>query len=106
MLGTDATIAREEGMASLWKGIIPGLHRHCICEGLRIGLCKPVKSIYIGSDFFGDVPLSKKILAALTTDFFKKFGSLGSLTTAAKKRVLQPILHQLFICLHIISLPH
>ncbi|KAI3914867.1 hypothetical protein MKX01_018036, partial [Papaver californicum] len=67
MLGTVATIAREEGMASLWKGIIPGLHRQCIYGGLRIGLYEPVKSLYVGSDFVGDVPLSKKILAALTT---------------------------------------
>ncbi|KAG6745227.1 hypothetical protein NC652_036830 [Populus alba x Populus x berolinensis] len=27
MLGTVATIAREEGLAALWKGIVPGLHR-------------------------------------------------------------------------------
>lgn len=26
-----------------------------------------VKSFYVGGDFVGDVPLSKKILAALTT---------------------------------------
>ena len=26
-----------------------------------------VKTFYVGSDFVGDVPLSKKILAALTT---------------------------------------
>lgn len=67
MLGTVATIAREEGLTSLWKGIIPGLHRQCLFGGLRIGLYEPVKTFYVGSDFVGDVPLSKKILAALTT---------------------------------------
>ena len=96
MLGTVATIAREEGLASLWKGIVPGLHRQCVYGGLRIGLYEPVsigssvsmpivlsfssyltqtcisftsqvKTFYVGSDFVGDVPLSKKILAALTT---------------------------------------
>ncbi|KAF6175999.1 hypothetical protein GIB67_032622 [Kingdonia uniflora] len=67
MLGTVATIAREEGLSALWKGIIPGLHRQCIYGGLRIGLYEPVKGLYCGSDFVGDVPLSKKILAALTT---------------------------------------
>ncbi|KAG6603605.1 mitochondrial uncoupling protein 1-like [Cucurbita maxima] len=71
MLGTVATIAREEGLASLWKGIVPGLHRQCVYGGLRIGLYEPVKTFYVGSDFVGDVPLSKKILAALTT------GALG-----------------------------
>lgn len=67
MLGTVATIAREEGMSALWKGIVPGLHRQCIYGGLRIGLYDPVKSIYVGDNFVGDVPLTKKILAGLTT---------------------------------------
>lgn len=42
MLGTVSTIAREEGMVSLWKGIVPGLHRQCLFGGLRIGLYEPV----------------------------------------------------------------
>ncbi|CAL5420222.1 unnamed protein product [Camellia sinensis] len=42
MLGTVATIAREEGLSA-------------------------VKKFYVGDNFVGDVPLSKKILAALTT---------------------------------------
>ncbi|KAH7672883.1 solute carrier family 25 (mitochondrial uncoupling protein) member 8/9 protein [Dioscorea alata] len=71
MLGTVATIAREEGMAALWKGIVPGLHRQCIFGGLRIGLYEPVRNFYVGDNFVGDVPLSKKILAGLTT------GALG-----------------------------
>ncbi|KAI8556832.1 hypothetical protein RHMOL_Rhmol05G0286000 [Rhododendron molle] len=67
MLGTVATIAREEGLASLWKGIVPGLHRQCLFGGLRIGMYEPVKAFYVGDNFVGDVPLSKKVLAALTT---------------------------------------
>ncbi|KAL7195179.1 hypothetical protein ACSBR1_035409 [Camellia fascicularis] len=96
MLGTVATIAREEGLSALWKGIVPGLHRQCLFGGLRIGLyelCRiffylfiffpgepiiyvlcacggidaRVKKFYMGDNFVGDVPLSKKILAALTT---------------------------------------
>ncbi|CAL9765149.1 unnamed protein product [Musa acuminata subsp. burmannicoides] len=67
MLGTVATIAREEGMTALWKGIVPGLHRQCLFGGLRIGLYEPVKSFYVGENFVGDIPLSKKILAGLTT---------------------------------------
>lgn len=42
MLGTVATIAREEGLTALWKGIVPGLHRQCLFGGLRIGLYEPV----------------------------------------------------------------
>lgn len=67
LLGTVGTIAKEEGIASLWKGIVPGLHRQCIYGGLRIGMYEPVKNLYIGKDHVGDVPLTKKILAALTT---------------------------------------
>ncbi|KAL4338072.1 hypothetical protein AHAS_Ahas12G0173600 [Arachis hypogaea] len=67
MMGTVATIAREEGLASLWKGIVPGLHHQCLYGGLRIGLYDPVKTLYVGKDHVGDVPLPKKFLAALTT---------------------------------------
>ncbi|PWA88870.1 mitochondrial uncoupling protein 1 [Artemisia annua] len=67
MLGTVATIAREEGLASLWKGIVPGLHRQCLFGGLRIGLYEPIKNLYVGDNFVGDVPLTTKILAGLTT---------------------------------------
>lgn len=42
MLGTVGTIAREEGLSALWKGIVPGLHRQCLYGGLRIGLYEPV----------------------------------------------------------------
>ncbi|KAF3448995.1 hypothetical protein FNV43_RR09719 [Rhamnella rubrinervis] len=71
LLGTVGTIAREEGLTALWKGIVPGLHRQCVFGGLRIGLYEPVRNLYVGKDFVGDVPLSKKILAGLTT------GALG-----------------------------
>ncbi|WJX25257.1 hypothetical protein P8452_14316 [Trifolium repens] len=67
MLGTVGTIAREEGLSALWKGIVLGLHRQCLYGGLRIGLYEPVKTFYTGKDHVGDVPLSKKILSAFTT---------------------------------------
>ncbi|KAL8492057.1 hypothetical protein ACS0TY_023614 [Phlomoides rotata] len=67
LLGTVGTIAREEGMASLWKGIVPGLHRQFLFGGLRIGLYEPLKTSTWGKNHVGDVSLSKKIFAALTT---------------------------------------
>ncbi|GBG72627.1 hypothetical protein CBR_g12201 [Chara braunii] len=67
MIGTMRTIAKEEGVASLWKGLVPGLHRQCLFGGLRIGLYEPVKQLYVGKDHVGDVPLVKKVAAALTT---------------------------------------
>ena len=42
LLGTVGTIAKEEGLAALWKGVIPGLHRQCLYGGLRIGMYEPV----------------------------------------------------------------
>ena len=48
LLGTVGTIAREEGLRSLWKGVVPGLHRQCLFGGLRIGMYEPVGSqIYL-----------------------------------------------------------
>ncbi|XP_021891753.1 mitochondrial uncoupling protein 2 [Carica papaya] len=67
LLGTVATIAREEGLLALWKGIIAGLHRQCIYGGLRIGLYEPVKAFLVGGDLVRDIPLYQKILAALLT---------------------------------------
>ncbi|CAI7791381.1 unnamed protein product [Closterium sp. NIES-54] len=67
MVGTMGTIAREEGLSALWKGLVPGLHRQCVYGGLRIGLYDPVKALFVGKDHTGDVPLTVKIAAALTT---------------------------------------
>lgn len=67
LLDTIATIAREEGLSALWKGVIPGLQRQCLYGGLRIGLYGPVKTYLVGSEFVGEVPLYHKILAALLT---------------------------------------
>ncbi|GAB2286336.1 Mitochondrial uncoupling protein 2 [Dionaea muscipula] len=66
-MGTLATIAREEGLSALWKGIIPGLHRQFLYGGLRIGLYDPLKIFFVGGLITGDVPLFQKILAALIT---------------------------------------
>lgn len=73
MLGTVGTIAKEEGLASLWKGIVPGLHRQCLYGGLRIGLYEPVGffnfnhylySLTLGSTAFGRALMGQK------TEFF------------------------------------
>lgn len=71
MLGTMRTVAAEEGMGALWKGITPGVHRQVLFGGLRIGMYEPVKNFYVGEDHVGDVPLQLKIAAGLTT------GALG-----------------------------
>ena len=67
MFGTMSTVAREEGIGALWKGITPGLHRQCLFGGLRIGLYEPVKDLYAGKNHTGDVPTHIKVAAGLTT---------------------------------------
>jgi solute carrier family 25 uncoupling protein 8/9 len=62
-----ATVAREEGLGALWKGITPGIHRQCLFGGLRIGLYEPVKDMYAGKNHKGDIPMHIKIAAGLTT---------------------------------------
>lgn len=97
LFGTMMTIAKEEGIFALWKGVIPGLHRQFLYGGLRIGLYEPVsvqllvvelfffiaiciyicvwqvKAFIIGSDHVGEVSLFSKILAALLTGKLLKF---------------------------------
>ena len=62
-----ATVAKEEGVGALWKGITPGIHRQILFGGLRIGLYEPIKNLYVGKDHVGDVPLHLKIAAGMTT---------------------------------------
>jgi len=69
MLGTMATVGREEGVAALWSGLTPGLHRQCLYGGLRIGMYDPIKKFYQG-DAPGAPSLGVKIAAALTTGAF------------------------------------
>lgn len=77
LLGTVATVAREEGASALWKGITPGLHRQCLFGGLRIGLYEPVRNFYVSKMYPHDretalnrPPLLLKIAAGLTTGAF------------------------------------
>ncbi|KAH0739606.1 hypothetical protein KY290_038311 [Solanum tuberosum] len=65
LLGTVATIAKEEGLLALWKGIVPGLHRQCIYGGLRIGLYEPVKAFFAHTYYVEMVPYSLKCLLLL-----------------------------------------
>ncbi|KAL5222565.1 hypothetical protein ABZP36_027278 [Zizania latifolia] len=67
MLATIMSIARDEGVAALWNGIVPGIHRQCVYGGLRIGLYEPVKTLFAGDIAAGGVSLFTKILAALMT---------------------------------------
>ncbi|CAG2168757.1 unnamed protein product [Oppiella nova] len=46
LLGTLFGMARNEGLKSLYGGIVPGLQRQCVFASLRVGLYEPVKDMY------------------------------------------------------------
>lgn len=70
LIDTCVKVAAEEGPLALWKGLVAGLQRQMVFASLRIGLYDTVRDFYCGKDFQGDPPLSKKILAGLTTGAF------------------------------------
>ncbi|KAI9008530.1 mitochondrial carrier domain-containing protein [Hyaloraphidium curvatum] len=65
-----ATMARQEGLPSLWRGVTAGLQRQAVFAPLRLGLYEPVRNFYMGKEAVeaGLLPtLPQKILAGLTT---------------------------------------
>lgn len=46
MLGTMMTMARQEGVRSLYNGLVPGLQRQVCFASIRIGFYDSVKAIY------------------------------------------------------------
>ena len=76
MLATIMCIAREEGVAALWKGVVPGLHRQFLYGGLRIGLYEPVCT---PPHSFTCLPLQFKV-----TSFSSQQGNIPSLYLQVK----------------------
>jgi len=66
MVSTMLTIAREEGTRSLYKGLVPGIHRQMCFASIRIGLYDNVKRMY-GDDGTGKPKVVTKILSGITT---------------------------------------
>ena len=64
---TLATIVKQEGFTSPWRGVSAGIQRQCAFAPIRIGLYEPVRNFYLGKDFKGDPPVLMKIAAGLTT---------------------------------------
>lgn len=61
-------MAAEEGVGSLYKGLIAGLQRQMVFASIRIGLYEPVKRLYVGDKFEGQlIPMHYRIAAGLTT---------------------------------------
>jgi len=72
MLHGAFTIAQEEGIKGLYKGLPPALLRQAVYASLRVGLYGTVKNIIQGDDPAAVVPFWKKVLAGATC------GSIGA----------------------------
>lgn len=70
MLHCIRTMAAEEGVLSLYKGLNAGLQRQMVFASLRIGLYEPVKQFYVGKDHQGPISVFYRIAAGLTTGAF------------------------------------
>jgi len=64
-------IAAEEGVAALFKGLVPGISRQMVFASLRLGMYEPIRNFYYtkleGGGDSSKSGLSTKILAGLTT---------------------------------------
>ncbi|EDO50034.1 predicted protein [Nematostella vectensis] len=66
MLGTMVTLFKTEGMKTMYKGLIPGIHRQLCFASIRIGLYDQVKAMYGDTDV-QNPKILKKIAASITT---------------------------------------
>ncbi|KAL4430927.1 hypothetical protein ABPG75_006183 [Micractinium tetrahymenae] len=75
LFNTLFRVAHEEGVAALWKGLVPGLHRQVLLGGVRIAAYDPIRDFYgqVFHEEAGHTSIPTKIAAALTA------GTLGVL---------------------------
>lgn len=83
MIGSMITVAKTDGFRSLYKGLVPGIHRQLCFASVRIGLYDTVKEFY-GDDDVNNPKFIKKILASCTTGVFAV--SVAQPTEVAKVR--------------------
>ena len=83
MIGSMITVAKTDGFRSLYKGLVPGIHRQLCFASIRIGLYDSVKKFY-GDNDINNPKVIKKILASCTTGVFAV--SLAQPTEVAKVR--------------------
>ncbi|KAI3433585.1 hypothetical protein D9Q98_003396 [Chlorella vulgaris] len=67
-LSTLVTVARQEGVMSLYKGLVPGLHRQVLLGGVRIAAYAPIRDYYASllHEQPGHTSIPTKIAAALS----------------------------------------
>lgn len=71
LFGTMAKVTAEEGPFALFKGLVPGLQRQIVFNGLSIGLYVPIRDLITGPMAPGENPsLLQKIAAGICTGAF------------------------------------
>ena len=71
LFGTMAKVTAEEGPFALFKGLVPGLQRQIVFNGLSIGLYVPIRDIITGPLAPGQNPsLLQKLAAGVATGAF------------------------------------
>lgn len=83
MIGSMITVAKTDGFRSLYRGLVPGIHRQLCFASIRIGLYDKVKKLY-GDEDVNNPKVIQKILASLTTGVCAV--SLAQPTDVAKVR--------------------
>ena len=66
VFSTVKTIAAEEGVTQLWRGVVAGVHRHFGCAGFRIGLYMPIRDFWTPAGHEGPPSFFTKCMAAFT----------------------------------------
>lgn len=71
LFGTMAKVTAEEGPFALFKGLVPGLQRQIVFNGLSIGLYVPIRDLITGPLAPGVNPtLLQKLVAGIATGAF------------------------------------
>jgi len=76
MLRTAAGVIREEGLFSLWRGMLPALYRHAIYTGFRMCAYEEIRNRLDKIDDKGHhtgFPLWKKVVAGMMAGGFGQF---------------------------------
>lgn len=83
-LHTLTTVAREEGVRSLWKGLVPGLHRQVLLGGVRIASCEASEGRRAGVQWMGTCSSWRRgVFAGAVVQSWKAMCPLAWLMSAA-----------------------
>ncbi|KAI6177252.1 Cht-1 [Aphelenchoides bicaudatus] len=74
LIRTTYSIARKEGLSSLWTGLTPAIYRHYIYTGVRIGLYELIRDNWLGTNRDKTV-LWKQLVAGLASGCVGQFVS-------------------------------